>query len=175
MEHAMITENHSRENGYISLARINLLGLPETIGVEDLTLHKKSEFHVSIMALKHLAPMLDSEHVEQAAEILTRSFLEFANEHDLTSFRLTGEYRLAKRAERVTIVAMVKLDNIAELFDYLRTKHDINFPTQPTHITIYTLQPEIGIGILSEDELANESTVVDVPELSEILATKVSA
>ena len=170
----MITENHSRENGYISLTHISLLGMPETICVEGRTLHKKSEFHVSLMALKHLAPMLDSEHVEQAAETLTQSFLEFANEHDLTSFRLTGEYRLVKRAERVTIVAMVKLDNIAELFDYLHTTHGVDFPVQPTHITIYTLQPEMGIGILSEDELTNESTVANVPELSEILVNKVS-
>lgn len=170
----MITDTHSRENGYISLAHIDLLNMPETVTVEGQTLLKKSEFHVSIMALKNLAPMLDSEHVEQAAETLTQSFLEFAKEHDLSTFHLMGEYRLVTRAERVTIVAMVELDNISELFDYLRAKHGINFPTQPTHITIYTLQPEVGIGILSRDELINESVSVDVPALSDVSVSRIS-
>ena len=60
---------------------------------------------------------------------------------------------------------MVSLENIDELFDFLRSKHGVDFPTQPTHITMYTLQPEAGIGILSQAELARDSVTVDVPTL----------
>ena len=129
---------------------------------------KKGEFHVSIIALKNLAPMLNAENPEQASEQLKQDFLEFVKTHDVTDFRLTSEYRLVKRDERVTVVAMVELKNINELFDYLRSKHGVDFPTQPKHITMYTLQPETGIGILSQDELESSSSVVDISALANV-------
>ena len=166
MNFDMITGQHSQGGGYISLRNFNIHNVPEKISVDGYELFKKGEFHVSIMALKNLAPMLNAENPEQASEQLKQDFLEFVKTHDVTDFRLTGEYRLVKRDERVTVVAMVELKNIDELFDYLRSKHGIDFPTQPTHITMYTLQPEAGIGILSQDELIDSSSVIDIPALA---------
>ena len=168
MDFDMITDRHSYGGGYISLRNFDLQNLPETISVDSYELLKKGEFHVSIMALKNLAPMLNPENPEQASEQLEQDFLEFVKTHDLTDFRLTGEYQLVTRDERVTVVAMVELKNINELFDYLRSKHGVDFPTQPTHITMYTLQPEAGIGILSQDELTDSSLVVDIPALANV-------
>lgn len=164
----MITDKHNHDNGYISLINVNLRNVPEKIETDGYKLLKKGEFHVSIMALKNLAPMLNPENPEHASERLKQDFLEFVKNHKLADFRLTGEYRLVKRDERVTVVAMVELKNIDELFDYLRSKHGIDFPTQPTHITMYTLQPEAGIGILSQDELIDSSSVIDIPALANI-------
>lgn len=168
MAYNMITDHHSYGGGYISLRNFNLQNVPEKINIDGYELLKKSEFHVSIMAVKNLAPMLDGEGLEQASEQLKQAFLEFVNVHDLADFHLTSEYRLVKRDERVTVVAMVELENITELFDYLRSKYSVDFPTQPTHITLYTLQPEAGIGKLSQDELAKNSSVVDVPALADL-------
>ena len=164
----MITKQHSQGGGYISLRNFDLQKVPEKISIDGYELIKKGEFHVSIMALKNLAPMLNAENPEQASEQLKQDFLEFVKTHDVTDFRLTGEYRLVKRDERVTVVAMVELKNINELFDYLRSKHGVDFPTQPTHITMYTLQPDTGIGILSQDELESSSSVVDISALANV-------
>ena len=164
----MITDKHSYGGGYISLRNFDLQNVPEKISIDDYELLKKGEFHVSIMALKNLAPMLNPENPEQSSEQLKQDFLEFVKNHDLTDFRLTGKYRLVKRDERVTVVAMVELKNINALFDYLRSKYSIDFPTQPTHITMYTLQPEAGIGILSQDELTDSSLGVDIPALANV-------
>ena len=162
----MITDKHSYGGGYISLINFDLQNVPEKVDIDGYELLKQNEFHISIMALKNLAPMLDVENPEQACEQLKRDFLEFAKTHNLAGFRLTGEYRMVQRDERVTIVAMVELRNINKLFDYLRSKHGIDFPTQPTHITMYTLHPNVGIGILSQDELANNSSLVSIPALA---------
>lgn len=139
---------------------------PDKITVNGNELFKKSEFHISIMAIKSLAPLLDPDNVERASELLKQDFLDFASTNDLTSSILTGEYRLVTRDERVTVVAMVDLKGVEELFQYLRQKHNIDFPIQPTHITLYTLRPEAGIGILSQEQFETDSIAVKIPELA---------
>jgi hypothetical protein len=166
MNFNIITKNHNHDNGYIPLVNLLISNIPEKIKVQDFELLKKNEFHVSIMALKHLAPMLNPDNVEQASEQLKQDFLEFIKKHNMSNYNLTGEYRLVKRDERVTLVAMAKLENLDSFFEYLRSKHATDFPTQPAHITMYTLQPEAGIGILSDDELQRDSIIVSIPELA---------
>lgn len=173
MNFNMITKNHNHDNGYISLVNLAIGNAPEKIKVQDYELVKKNEFHISIMALKHLAPMLNPDDVEQASEQLKQNFLEFIKEHNMSNYNLTGEYRLVKRDERVTLVAMARLENLDSFFEYLRLKHTIDFPTQPAHITMYTLQPEAGIGILSDDELQRDSIIVSIPELADMKANYV--
>lgn len=164
----MITERHNYDDGYISLVNVELENAPTAITVNGSELFIKSEFHISLMAIKNLALLLDSDNVEHASELLKQSFLDFVATKDLTSSALTGEYRLIARDERVTIVAMVDLQGVEELFEYLRQKHGVDFPTQPTHITLYTLQSEAGIGILSQEQLVNDSVLIDVPELRKL-------
>ena len=168
MKFNMITEKHNYDNGYISLVNLMLRNVPETIKVDGYGLTRKSEFHISLMALKHLAPMLNVSDEDAASGQLKQDFLDFSKTYSLDNFRLTGEYRLVKRDERVTVIAMAKLEDVDTFFDYLRTKYSVDFPTQPTHITMYTLQPEAGIGILSSDELARDSVVVNVPALTDL-------
>jgi hypothetical protein len=158
MAFTMITPQHNYDNGYIGLVNIAREGLPDKIVVEGYELLKKREFHVSLMAVKHLAPMLKADNPKRACETLKQDFLDFAKTHDLRGFRLTGEHRLVKRDTRVTVVAMVDMPGISELFEALREKHNVAFPIQPTHITLYTLQPGAGIGLLSAEELQRDST-----------------
>ncbi len=55
-----------------------------------------------------------------------------------------------------------------EFFDALEAAYEVSFPLQPAHITIYTLQPDNGIGIFTEQELEDESFQVKLPELNHI-------
>lgn len=164
----MITERHNYDNGYIALVNIELENAPDKITVNGDELLKKSEFHVSIMAIKNLAPLLEPDSAEKASELLKQDFLDFAATKDLTSLTLTAKYRLVTRDERATIVAMVDLKGVEGLFQYLRQRHNVDFPTQPTHITLYTLQPEAGIGILSQEQLETSSIPIEVPELASL-------
>jgi len=164
----MITKYHNYDDGYIALANIRLKNTPDKLLINGNELYKKSEFHISIMAVVELAPLLDPEDIERASELLKQDFLDFVATNDMTQFTLTGEYRLVTRDDRMTLVAMVDLQGIEELFEYLRRKYYIDFPTQPTHITLYTLQPGAGIGILSREELENDSVSVEIPELQQL-------
>ncbi|MGE5309705.1 MAG: hypothetical protein ACM3JF_01335 [Sphaerimonospora mesophila] len=140
--------------------------MPDKIVVNNYELLRKSEFHISIMAIKHLAPILNPNNIASASEQLKQDFIDFAATNDLITFTLTGQYRLVAHNERVTVVAMVNLQGVEELFHYLRQKHAIDLPIQPTHITLYTLQPETAIGILSEQQLEDNSVLVTLPELA---------
>ena len=60
---------------------------------------------------------------------------------------------------------MVEMPKIEDLFNEIRN-NGINIPTQPTHITLYTLQPEAGIGLTSQNQIENESKVVEIASLS---------
>ena len=57
---------------------------------------------------------------------------------------------------------MTSLPGLEKFFAELQEKYGVKLPLQPTHITLYTLQPEAGIGILSPHELERDSEVVDV-------------
>lgn len=173
MARTMITKRHNCGGGCISLPFVTLADVPEKITAGGYELSRKSEFHVSLMALDKLAAMIDASDIDRSAEALKQSFVAYAETHDLTDFHLTGQYRLVKKDKRVTVVALVDFDGIEGLFDFLREKHGVDFPTQPTHITVYTLQPDAGIGIVSDSEMA-QTEAVDMPELGSCRAVEFS-
>lgn len=164
MNYTMITPHHNHDAGYISLCNLSLDNLPDTIEIEGYTLLKKGEFHASLMAVKHLVPLL---HTDEAA--LEQLFLTFQQNHTLTNIELTNELRLVRRDKKVSVIIMVTMPEITELFETLRCRYrHRDIPTQPTHITLYTLQPEAGIGIFSDQELEKDSVAVSLPELDSI-------
>ena len=162
----MITKHHNHDAGYISLVSVHLGDLPKTIHVNGLTLLKKGELHVSLMALKHLVPLLGVSE-----DKLVRDFLEFQKDHALTNFELTHQFRFVQRGEKASVIVMVHVPEIEGLFAFFRAKYPHDIPTQPTHITLYTLQPEAGIGIFSKEELERDSKLVSLPEVVSVLNT----
>lgn len=168
MTYTMITPSHNCDDGYIALANIELANVPKTITIDPYLLTRTSEFHVSLMALKHLAPMIDPESPTEVTTQLVDDFVRFTKATPLTTLELTSEFRLVRRGERVSVVVMVEVPGIDALFDTLRIKYGPTLPTQPTHITLYTLQPNTGIGLFSFDEVARDTRVVMIPELNNI-------
>lgn len=164
MEYDMITNRHCLYYEYITLCDINIRNIPDTIEVDSLNLVKKKEFHISLVCLKHLAPIVDFNNTEVATKKLLDSFVNFEKDHDLVHFSLTGKYRLVKKDSRVSVVAMIDMPVINDLFDYLSKETGVILPVQPTHITIYG----DGIGLLSDGEVESISQSVDIPELNQI-------
>lgn len=162
----MITDRHNCDDGYISLVNIDLLNLPKTIDINDYILTRKNEFHISLVCLKQLDNMFESGVLVAKKQVIKQAFLNFEKSHNLTEFDLTGEYRLAKLGDKVTVAAMVDMPNLNELFDSLMNATGIQLPTQPAHITIYTLQPEVGIGLTSSEQVKKETQAIDLPFLS---------
>lgn len=169
MAYTMITEHHNYDHGYIALVNLELNGLPEAVTVDGYRLLLKDEFHISIMAVHNLASMLPVQKNSDASKALKGHFLDFAEKHNLTDYEITPEFRLVERGKMKSVVVMVKMPEVEELFRSLRDVFQFNLPTQPTHITLYTLQPNNGIGILSQKELLNDSKAVSMAKLYNLL------
>ena len=117
------------------------------------------------MALKYLVPLINQNGGAVTEDQLAQDFLNYQRTIDLTHFQPTGDFRHVKREERETIVAMVAMPGLAELFARLSAKYGVQLPVQPAHITLYALQPDAGIGLFSQAELERDSTPISLPEL----------
>lgn len=142
--------------GYIVLSVI-IENLPEEVLVQGETLRRKSSFHVSLLCVKNL--LSENAHLEQ---VLLDEFCSFVKDTDISFLSYTGEFRLAHDDERKSLVALCDVRNLTKLFDVLSEKLGIDIPYQPTHVTLYTLQPNMGIGLNSLTEMNSKSEVVQV-------------
>ena len=165
LNNKMITPYHSHSYGYIFLVIKDLTDLPTKIEIDGKTLFKKEEFHVSLMALKHLVPLINAGTNNVTEDDLVQDFIDYQSTADLSQFQPTNEFRYVKRDGRETVIAMVNVPNIEGLFERLRIKYCVDIPTQPTHITLYSLRPDASIGILSQFELERDSKQIELPKI----------
>lgn len=159
----MITPRHDYSNGYIGLMNLDLGDLPATISVAGYDLLLKSEFHISLICAKKIAAIVNETEADKIEAEIVEAFKKFIATNPLADYEVAGEYRLVEHGERVTLIAMTNVPGIENFFAELEKKFETKLPLQPTHITLYTLQPEVGIGILSQEELEHNSTAVDAP------------
>jgi 16S rRNA (adenine1518-N6/adenine1519-N6)-dimethyltransferase len=152
------SSNITYDKGYIALWCGNY-DLPDTIEIEGDTLTKKDHFHVSLLCVKNIL----ETHPGKEEEII-QHFCDFTQEHEIKFSGFTKEFRLATREERKSIIAMCKVSNLEAFAQHLSEKIGMEVAIQPTHVTIYTLQHNMGIGLNSPEELEEKSKLVDVPE-----------
>lgn len=144
------------DRGYIVLSDIELPGLPETVNVDGYDLKRKNEFHITLVGAKALTYLPQDG---DAAQLMRDAVKEFAETHDITTYEVLDEYRLVRREDRVTIVALAKVAGMSALYDFLNEKFGTDLPTQPAHVTIYSLDPDVGISINSDEQLAETKIV----------------
>lgn len=162
----MITEHHTHGRGYIILPiGMDEFQLPPSIEAEGLTLILKEEVHISLVSLKSILPVIRETNGEVEESHLVQDFLDFQQKEELSKYRLLNELRFVEREERRTVVVMAEVVGLEELFGHYRAKYGVDIPTQPAHATLYTLQPEVAIGINSRAELETISRPVEVPEI----------
>ena len=155
-------KNYGFGNGYI-LMPIVLDGLPRTVQVEGCELSLKSNFHASLVGVKYIVERYGQE-IDDIQNKCLEIFCDVMREHPIIFLRFTGEFRFVAQGEKKTLVAMCELSNIDSFFNMLRQTLGIEVDTQPTHVTLYTLQPDAGIGITSQEQLKNRTKVVSVSD-----------
>ncbi len=144
--------------GYISLTCKDY-DLPNTYKVDNDNLLKKDHFHVSLLCVKNILKLKPNSE----AEVL-QHFCEFLQDHDLKFDGFTKEFRVATDGERKSVVALCNVPNLHKLAEYMTKKTGVTIALQPAHVTIYTLQHNMGIGLNSLEELEEKSKVVEVSE-----------
>ena len=152
------SDNITYSKGYIALWCRNYK-LPDTISVNGGRLFKKDHFHVSLLCIKNILKI--KSDIE--AEVL-QHFCDFLKKNEIKFQGFTGEFRLAQNNGRKSVVALCSISNLHSFTDYLSKKIDIKIAYQPSHVTIYTLQPNMGIVLNSPKEMQEKSNPIDIPE-----------
>lgn len=140
--------------GYIMLPI--QVSLAPRLKIQDVEFVAKKEFHISILATKKYVPILANKlqlSEEQSLNRLLSEVDKFVSQSDITFKSFTKEIRMAKREDRTTLIILVKIKNIDALYERLRDVFQIDFEIQPTHVTLYTLENGLGIGLNSKEEL----------------------
>ena len=153
-------EKYLYSKGYIHLPTKNKGALPKAINIDGNQLSLKSSFHVSLLCIKNILAKNKIDNLEQ--DILN-SFCKFVSGNDISFTKFNGEFRFVEFEERKTVIARCDVSNLEKFSQQLSQELDIEIPTQPTHITLYTFQTNVGIGINSFEELDKKSRVIDVP------------
>jgi hypothetical protein len=163
-----ISPHHNYGFGSVSLANLQLDGLPEKIELEGNVLLRKSEFHITLVSAKKLAPIIDATKAKAIEKEIVQEFLQYIQREPLTRYSLLNTYRFVQRGERKTLVRMVEVPHLVDFFHRLEERYHTTLPLQPTHITLYTLPPDvIGIGLLSEEELNRDSRFISAPAFTD--------
>ncbi len=154
------SEKYISSKGYIHLP-VQINGsLPKTVFIDGNNLSLKSSFHVSLICTKELVAKYGDESLEQK---IVKRFCDFVSKEDINFIKFTGEFRLAILEERKTVIARCEVSNLENFTKELSKDLGVDIPTQPTHVTLYTLQPDMGIGLNSFEVLEHKSRTIDVP------------
>ena len=164
----ILSDHHRFLEGYIHLSDIQLSGLPTTTNVKGHKLLRKDEFHISLVDVNGVANLIDPQSVDNIEAEIIEEFKKFLEQYKLDKFRLLNQFRYVVKDIRKTVIVMCDVPDAEEFFALLGRKYKKSLPRQPNHITLYTLQENRGIGILSDEELAECSEPIDLPELKRV-------
>lgn len=152
------SSNITYNKGYIALWCKDYV-VPDTLEVGGDPLLKKDHFHVSLLCVKSILEVKPDSETE-----VLKHFCDFLQDNKVDFDGFTKEFRVATDGERKSVVALCKVSNLHKLAEYMTEKTGVIVDSQPAHVTIYTLQPNVGIGLNSPEELERKSKKIEVPE-----------
>ncbi|MEX0881748.1 MAG: hypothetical protein WDZ34_02650 [Candidatus Saccharimonadales bacterium] len=164
----MLSRQHQLVAGYIVYSDIKLAGLPESIHLGGEKLLKKNEFHITIINTEEIAKLIDPGNSQRTKTEIITQCQGFIEKNKLNKFKLLDQFRAVQKDVRKTIVVMCEFPDGEEFFAHLNKKYKKSLPIQPFHVTLYSLDPDVGIGIASNDQLDEISRAVIIPELANI-------
>ena len=145
--------------GYIGL-ELDDLNIPETFEFNGNKLTKKPTLHVSLVCVKKILaeygdkiPGLEQKILDLFCKHIQSNPIEFSSYNQ--------EFRFVEEDEKKTIIVMCGVNNLNSFFELLNKELNLSIPIQPTHVTCYTLQPNIGIGLTNNqmiEELSSDIT-----------------
>lgn len=148
--------------GYITLP-VKAEEIPKTVDINGKTLLLKSSFHVSLMYVKGVV----SKYGESFEQKIVDFFCDFvkSNKISFTNYRDEFRYAIDERG-RETVIVMCDTLNIKEFFEALNKKFGFDIEVPPTHVTLYTLEQDKGIGLNDSSDIEEKTSVVteQIPE-----------
>jgi hypothetical protein len=148
------TQDYDVESLYVSQG-IQITGLPSEILLNSTRMCVAYPLHLSLFTPKHyaaaLAEMLGSnkaayQKLKQASEFMSKQCEGLA-------LHLLPQTRVVVREDRQTLIVMVDVQGLDELYGQLATLLGIDLEVVPAHITLYVLPGSKGIGLTTAEHL----------------------
>lgn len=141
---------------------VSFTGLPSTIEVEGNTLSLKNAFHVSLVCIGKIAEKNNLVDPDLVTKIVA-DFCEFTQHSPIDLVRYRDEFKFAAEADRRAVVAMCDISNLDKFFDLINQKYNLKLEYPPTHVTLYTLQPNVGIFLTDNDDINRLTKPIEAP------------
>ncbi|MEK7170933.1 MAG: hypothetical protein AAB774_01335 [Patescibacteria group bacterium] len=170
MSTANLPDGYRYEGGYVGLELPQLKIAPE-IEVDGEKLVAKPEFHLSIFSVKKYAPILAEKlgvTLEEAEEKILEESNHLLIEMPISISRFKDEVRVAEKRDKKTVIIMCETSGAEEFFAGMRKALDLEIPTQPFHVTLYTRPNGLGIGLASAQEVADQTRLLTGDELEQV-------
>ena len=137
---------------------------PSLVTWNGLQLVKKEEFHVTLLHAKYSTELAGVANDELA--VFFDSFV-IKNPIELISF--IDDLRYVEEDDKKTILVRCAASNLEELFVAFNAPFGVQLPTQPAHVTLYSLDKAVGIHINSDEKMESLERV-RLPELEASLS-----
>lgn len=160
-----LSERIYYDRGYIVLDIDFPKGFPESVTVDNQKLTLKSELHISLINAKKIAKLANPDSPNDTEKKIVDEFKDFIRLKPIEEYKLLGQYRLVQKDDRHSVIVEAQVRGLRDFFDVLNRKFAKNIPYQPTHATLYTLQPDRAIGLLTDEEVVRDSTPIQPEEL----------
>lgn len=140
-----------------------LSNLPEQIAVEGNILLRRTSFHVSLVSIGEIIKK-NSITTPEFEESVIKDFCDFVGSQEINLERFSDEYRFVEEKERKSVVAMCIVSNLEKFYDLINAKYQLHLECPPTHVTLYTLQPNAGIFVTDSNELTGLTKIIPKPK-----------
>ncbi len=125
---------------------------PQSVMWRGNALLKKDDFHVTICKGEDVWQRAGLD--ASAGEVkLLALFERFVKEQPIALGQFNKDFRFIQKEEKKSIIIRCTVKNLDLFFEALNVEFGIQMPLQPAHITLYTLQKNVGIHIATESEM----------------------
>lgn len=147
--------------GKSAIAPVEIEGLPAEIDALGQRWGRKVEFHMTVLA----------------AAVIEAARLAWEDVARLTAGRRVGPITVTREVRRVwhpdrpelqTIVVMVQCPALGPLYEELSRELDVRLSPPPAHVTLYSTDPEQGIGINDAEQLRERAPELDDGDQEEL-------
>ena len=147
------------------LVPLNLFGLTEEIDVLGERWRVKQEFHVTAVHAPWVARRAGTSLAAAWAAIAATVEGRRAG-----PVRVREELRCVRRERERTLIVMVSVDGLGDVYQELSARLGAPLPPPPAHVTLYTRPCGEGIGVHDETDLRDITRRLRPAEQAEVRA-----
>ena len=141
---------------------LTMLNLPNTIEVEGVTLTLKNAFHVSLICIGKIIEKYAVQDSNFRSSVID-DFVDYTSQCEIGLIKIKNDFRFVTAAEHRSVIVMCDISNLHGFFNLLNQKYVLNVEYPPTHVTLYTLQPEKGIFVTDSNDLIKLTKLIPSP------------